>query len=229
MDRRGADGADGADSLIGRTMPCTYTLKRIEGSRADWREETAPLTADIFPWADADGFRPHTTAKAAISGDSSLCVFMETDETELRAETNGFGYVHTDSCMEFFLAPDPLNSPRYLNWEFNPAGAMYLSIGSGRHDRAALPEKNYRELFAVQTAAHTGGWSLEFRIPLSFLRRFFPALAFEPRYAMRGNFYKCGDKTRRPHYGSWSPIDLPEPDFHCPNFFGTLLVGECRE
>ncbi|MDR0629482.1 MAG: hypothetical protein LBG24_07600 [Treponema sp.] len=30
---------------------------------------------------------------------------------------------------------------------------------------------------------------------------------------MRGNFYKCGDKTLRLHYGCRSPIDLPEPDF----------------
>jgi hypothetical protein len=36
------------------------------------------------------------------------------------------------------------------------------------------------------------------------------------------NFYKCGDKCMHPHYLSWSPIGLPEPNFHCPEFFGKI-------
>ena len=39
---------------------------------------------------------------------------------------------------------------------------------------------------------------------------------------IRGNFYKCGDKTPEPHFLSWSPIDLPKPNFHVPEFFGLL-------
>ena len=38
-----------------------------------------------------------------------------------------------------------------------------------------------------------------------------------------GNFYKCADETMNPHFVSWSPIDLPEPNFHCPEFFGEML------
>jgi hypothetical protein len=41
---------------------------------------------------------------------------------------------------------------------------------------------------------------------------------------MRGNFYKCGDKTIHPHYGCWSPIELPKPDFHCSDFFGEIIL-----
>ncbi len=146
---------------------------------------------------------------------------METNETDIRAEAQGFGFVHTDSCMELFLMPDP-ETPQYLNWEFNPAGAMYLSIGTDRHKRETVARENYRELFQVKTAIHSAGWNLEFIIPLTFLRRFFPSLALEAGGVMRGNFYKCGDNTPRPHYGCWSPINLPQPDFHCPAFFGEL-------
>ena len=39
---------------------------------------------------------------------------------------------------------------------------------------------------------------------------------------MRANFYKCGDLLPRPHFLSWNAISLPRPDFHCPEFFGTL-------
>lgn len=36
------------------------------------------------------------------------------------------------------------------------------------------------------------------------------------------NFYKCGDKLQTPHFLSWNPINLEKPNFHCPEFFGTL-------
>ena len=39
---------------------------------------------------------------------------------------------------------------------------------------------------------------------------------------MRGNFYKCGDLLQTPHFLSWAPIGLPQPKFHCPEFFGKL-------
>ncbi len=39
----------------------------------------------------------------------------------------------------------------------------------------------------------------------------------------RANFYKCGDKQHTPHFLSWNKIDLPEPCFHCPEFFGKIL------
>ena len=39
-----------------------------------------------------------------------------------------------------------------------------------------------------------------------------------------GNFYKCADDTEFPHFVSWSPIDLPSPNFHCPEFFGEIYL-----
>ena len=126
--------------------------------------------------------------------------------------------------MEFFVSPMPSNSMQYLNFEFNPAGAMYLSIGTNRNDRTVISPPNYTELFHVTTSIHDKGWNLEFNIPLSFLQRFFPELELTQGCGMRGNFYKCGDDTAHPHYGCWSLIDLPQPDFHCPDFFGHLIL-----
>ena len=40
---------------------------------------------------------------------------------------------------------------------------------------------------------------------------------------IRANFYKCGDELDKPHYLSWNPINLEKPNFHCPEFFGTLF------
>jgi hypothetical protein len=204
----------------------TFVLeKRIYRIR---RETPYSAPVDIFPWGGRsadDGYRP-VTAAGMTADDTAFYVFMETDESEIRAEERDFSKnVYTDSCMELFLMPDPARSARYFNWEFNPCGAMYLSLGTSRYDREDVSPENYRELFRLKTAVRADGWTLEYRIPFDFLRRYFPA--FEPRagHCMRGNFYKCGDKTARPHYGCWSPIDLPAPEFHCPEFFGEMTLS----
>jgi hypothetical protein len=38
----------------------------------------------------------------------------------------------------------------------------------------------------------------------------------------RANFYKCGDDLPEPHFLAWNMINTEEPDFHRPEFFGTL-------
>jgi len=197
-------------------------VKRLETYTTGWWKDTPEAKVDNFPWASqmADDYRPVTSARLGTDG-QSIFVYMESDETDLRMETKGFGYVHTDSCMEFFFSPERAH-PKYFNFEFNPSGAMYLSIGTSRYDRESLPLENFGDFFQVRTAVNENDWNLEFNVPLSFIRRFFPSLELTPGHEMRGNFYKCGDKTKRPHYGCWSPIDLEAPDFHCPRFFGTI-------
>ena len=199
-----------------------YSVKNINPRDKNWRNYAEEARVDKFPWAETTNYRPATSAWLGYDS-SSLFVYMETDETELRMETRGFGYVHTDSCMEFFFSPD-LASQKYLNFEFNPAGAMFLSIGASRHDRELISQDNYIDLFAVKTAIHKKGWTLEFGVPVLFLRQYYPALELKSGLVMRGNFYKCGDNTSRPHYGCWSPIELDKPDFHCPRFFGDLIL-----
>ncbi|MCL2411235.1 MAG: carbohydrate-binding family 9-like protein [Treponema sp.] len=202
-----------------------YHINWIDSIKQDWQKGVCnKVEINCFPWGhlvEID-YRPLTTACLSTDGES-IFVYMQTNENELKMETKGFGHTHTDSCMEFFLSPES-KSMEYLNWEFNPAGGMYLAIGSDRNNRVELPEENYRDLFFVKTAVHGSGWNLEYRIPLSFLRKFFPSLELKPKTIMRGNFYKCGDKTAHPHFGCWSPIFLPTPDFHCPKFFGELIL-----
>ena len=42
--------------------------------------------------------------------------------------------------------------------------------------------------------------------------------------AFRGNFYCC-DESIHPHFGSWSAIKAPQPDFHRPECFGKLILN----
>ena len=48
-------------------------------------------------------------------------------------------------------------------------------------------------------------------------------VALTPGAAFAGNFYKC-DESLHPHFGAWSPIDAPAPDFHRPECFGKLVI-----
>ena len=39
-----------------------------------------------------------------------------------------------------------------------------------------------------------------------------------------GNFYTCADDPEAPHFVRWSPINLPTPNFHCPEFFVVIYL-----
>lgn len=202
--------------------PKYYNVTQFSSYMTGWWKDVQAANLDNFPWSGPDDYKPAANARVGTDG-NCLFVYMETEETDLRMEQKGFGYVHTDSCMEFFMSPDPL-SAKYLNFEFNPAGGMYLAIRTSRHDPELLNMENYRQLFGIKTAISETGWNLEFNIPLSFLRKYLPSANFSPGSVIRGNFYKCGEETKRPHHGCWSPINLEKPDFHCPRFFGSLYL-----
>jgi len=54
------------------------------------------------------------------------------------------------------------------------------------------------------------------------LKRYCPVITPSPQAEWRVNFYKCADDTSHPHWLTWSPVDLPEPNFHHPQSFGIL-------
>ena len=174
-----------------------------------------------YPWNCND--QPKTQARIAVVNDHFL-ITMKTDEKNIRIAVNEInGPVHTDSCMECFLMPMPQQSKKYFNWEFNASGVLYLSIGTDRFDREKLAITDYRLLFDVKTEVFKTGWQLEFKIPFEYLQRYFPDFNVHTNGRMKINFYKCGDLTEQPHFGSWTKIDLPLPDFHCPDYFGEIL------
>ena len=59
---------------------------------------------------------------------------------------------------------------------------------------------------------------------LDFIGKTFGKTQFSRGEVIKGNFYKCGDKTEIPHFGMWSPIDSEKPNFHQPQFFGEMEI-----
>jgi hypothetical protein len=42
---------------------------------------------------------------------------------------------------------------------------------------------------------------------------------------MKGNFYKCGDKTPVPHYAAFFPAGQAALGFHNPSCFGKIILN----
>ena len=162
------------------------------------------------------------TAKAQCCHDGdSLWVRMEAEEAPIRATLTGpLEPVCTDSCLEFFFAPLADDS-RYFNFEWNPLGTLCLGFGAERPTRVRQVPKNPTELFCPSPFTTDTGWGITFRIPLSYIRLYFPGYTFTGTAAC--NFYKCGDETDVPHYLAWAPLSCDAPDYHRRQDFGPVM------
>lgn len=190
-----------------KTNEINPKLNSSEWEKANWEK------IGVECW-ETPAKAPDTMFKI-LSGPEGLSVLLHTNEKDLRAETTEEnGRVCNDSCMEFFFKPDPWNV-NYFNFELNPKGVMHLGFGPGRHGRTLVEE---REVFDIESVANEGDWTLKFYIPNSFLLKYVDKL----NKVCKGNFYKCGELTGHSHYAMWSEVEVPEPDYHQPDFFGFI-------
>lgn len=186
--------------------------------------------ADIgnYLWED-NGYCPEANARVYYTSDS-IHVMLGAYEKEIKAVYERMNDpVYKDSCLEFFIQPDPGRDCRYLNFEFNSKGVLLLGLGCDRNGRAIIDGSEFK-LFGIKTfvkpLAGIKEWGVEFKIPFEFLARLFPTFDAAFPGSMKGNFYKCGDDTDYPHFGCWSRIGSDNPDFHQSCYFGTLIF-EC--
>ena len=165
------------------------------------------------------------TAQAQICYDeTALYVRLSAQEPNIRAEERGpLGVPCVDSCLEFFFCPIE-GDDRYLSIECNPNGCLYLGFcNTGRRIIRLLPD----EVKAIEPTVEMteGGWSVTYAVPADYVRLFFPAFELKPGKTIRANCYKCGDLTVQEHYMSWNPVEVVDPDFHVPAFFGKMILG----
>lgn len=193
-------------------------------------EEIPPLFIDNFPW-DENGYKPKTEVRIFYS-DTKFYLLFKVFEYEIRAEcVNINDPVCTDSCVEFFFNPAPERDDRYMNFEINPIGTFLLEIGKDRYSRKPINDVS-PEMFEIFTSVTKDSvknykgplWMVQYSIPFSFIEKYYGKLDFCCGKVVKANFYKCGDKTRYPHWACWNKIEAPYPDFHRPEFFGELIL-----
>lgn len=181
-----------------------------------------PVPIACCNWPKQYPYAPRTDFRMFHTGDR-LWLRFDVAENYTKAEvTRDNGRVWTDSCVEFFIAPDDTG---YYNFETTCAGRLLLAFRKERefptHADAAVLNTVLRfpSLGTVPFAERTGDirWSLTLAIPPQALFRH--RLASWSGVAASMNLYKCGDELSHPHFLSWRPIDHPKPDFHLPQFF----------
>ena len=108
-----------------------------------------------------------------------------------------------------------------MDFEWNKLCNAYVGFGAERKTRVRQILKSLQETFEPKSMDTEDGWTIEYKIPLSFIRTYMPDAAFEGQAAC--NFYKCGDETVVPHYLAWAPLSSERPDYHRRWDFGTLV------
>lgn len=179
-----------------------------------------------YPWGMA--YRPEAFGRLHYQAGAGFAVLMRCYEAPARRRAvhqKPDAPVFEDSCLEFFVNFNPGQSENYFNFEVNPLGCMLAGFGRGRANRSLILAKGGRQP-VVKINDNADYWEIEYLIPLSLIEHFYGKIPFEPGTQIKGNFYKCGDCTQIPHYGSWSAIKSERPDFHRPEYFGEFIIGE---
>ena len=176
-------------------------------------------------WAEYP-YAPEVSFYLAHS-DKAFAVFFKVKESHVRAvslEANG--PVWEDSCVEIFLA-NPAGEG-YFNFETNCIGTSLAAKRRSKTDADMFGEELMSQIRTVGSLPHEAidskgedqQWSMLKIIPFSVL-----GLSEKPAM-LKGNFYKCGDCCEQVHFLSWSPISLPSPNFHCPEFFEEITLNK---
>jgi hypothetical protein len=183
------------------------------------------LAIDTINWPEYS-YKPDVNLAVAYS-DSEIFLRYYVSEDYFKAEmTEPNQNVYEDSCVEFFVSP--AGDGIYYNFEFNGIGTCLLGTGTGRHDsRRADPEiiSRIRRLSSVgnkPVPERAGKFEWTLTVAISFRAFFHHDINDLKGKIFSANFYKCGDGLKVPHYVTWNPIGTQSPDFHRPEFFGTI-------
>lgn len=179
---------------------------------------------DRLNWPEAYPMSLPTTVTVAHDGMKFYLCFRVEGEQLRVMHTRDFDPVWQDSCVEFFMQRE--GEDTYHNFECNALGAMLAAHRESRESFQRLTEE-VKTVFRYSSIQHRyegdrqlSDWQLYLEIPKAAMG--FASEESLSAQTIRANFYKCGDETAEPHYQSWSPIELPNPDFHAPQFFGSL-------
>lgn len=179
-------------------------------------------------------FKPTVEAKMMYDASNVYVIFRVKDRYVRSLVQEYNGNVSGDSCVEFFFAPDsnlPLN---YFNLEINAGGTPLIFYIKSPYPKAAFVKLQASEIEEIEIAHSLPSkvdpeitepvtWTIEYRIPMSMLAKFSNITHPAPGVVWKANFYKTGSRTSNPNYITWNFVDNPKPNFHLPQFFGTLI------
>lgn len=175
----------------------------------------------------SDAYMSSVYVQVAYNAEGFIVRFTVGESDPLRNKKHHFEFVHEDSCVEFFVNFLPEKSDKYINFEVNAAGAMNAAFRSNRNDGVPLLLEEI-EGFYITPKIENDFWSVTYKIGYDFIQKYYPAFDISSCDYIKGNFYKCGDKTEMEHYISYFKIGTEHPDFHRPEFFCRIYLETSR-
>lgn len=210
-------------------------VKQIEHKGEATLEDVSRLLEDqtdmhsisVLNW-DAFSNAPLVKFRIAHHNNEIWLKYYVTEDTVLAKRTDINSAVSRDSCVEFFF--DPTGDGNYYNFEFSCIGTPHLAYGPARQNRRFVNPDLITEHLKIKSSLgdrpfdeKTGGhtWEMTVVIPAELLTgNEGIGLAGS---TSRANFYKCGDDISPKHYLTWNPVGTTKPDYHRPEYFGTLI------
>ena len=200
-----------------------------EWSKKIW-EEIEPLKVKEYMGPEPT-HRPDVWAKVAHDDAAIYVIFLVKDRYVRCVRRSYQSPVYKDSAVEFFFCPSDDPSRGYFNIEVNCGGAALFKFRSPDKGVVWIPKSEFQQI----TISHSlpgivdpeidiqVNWTLEMKIPVNILKKYYPVTPLVTGAKWRANFYKIADESSHPHYLTWSKVNYPKPNFHLPHFFGTLV------
>ncbi|MBQ8764115.1 MAG: hypothetical protein IJZ07_08425 [Clostridia bacterium] len=178
-----------------------------------------------FPWEKDGASHPESYAAIfAVEGDGIHAVLWSFEEDVLCSCTKRDDPVYTDSCLELFLMPIEGDN-RYINFEVNKNGVYLSQIGTCRGDRVFIKSLTCLEpIIKTMEITENGktAWGCEITLPERLISELYGTDFNIGESTVKGNFYKCAELSKNPHFGTFFPVNTQKPDFHRPEFFGEI-------
>lgn len=189
------------------------------------------LNADFQPiaavnWPDEYPYGPEAAFRMAWCPEGLLVHYRVSEQSVRARYAEDGGMVWTDSCVECFIRN--ADNDTYYNIECNCIGTLLAASGDGRHDRVPVATELRSAVLRwaslgsepFEERKETTAWEVALVIPATLFKAH--PIRLEAGNVLRANFYKCGDELTVPHFLSWNPIEVAQPDFHRPEYFGEL-------
>jgi hypothetical protein len=215
-------GGDGLPVYKVRRLTTSLNIDAQWNKRAWKKVKTAEISNFI---REVPAFRPVTELKIQYD-DENIYVIFRVHDRYVRCITNTInGAVWKDAAVELFFCPDTTKPNSYFNLEINCGGTALLGFRSKKPTEEdiktiviahSLPEIVDPEISDPVV------WTLEYRIPLSMLEKYTTITQPAKGVRWKANFSKIAENNSNPHHMTWSPITAPKPNFHMPQYFGTL-------
>jgi len=219
-------------SLYSQTTPPLYNVERTteaikvdaNWNKAIWKKTKSTTITNFI--RQVPSFKPITEVKLRYDDDNIYVIFRVQDRYVRSITTTPNGPVWKDAAVEFFFCPDTSQPGKYFNLEINCGGTALLGFRSNNPTaddiRAieiahSLPEIVDPEITDAVT------WTLEYRLPLKMLEKFTNITHPSAGVKWKANFCKIAENNTNPHHMTWSPINAPDPNFHMPQFFGSIV------